>query len=168
MSESFRTATGRVVRDGDNLLVERRPAGPLGTLRDALVAADVPLPRRALTALVLLLVAGGLAELLLSLPLQFAVAFATLLGLVAGYALLSLRRLGAESVEIPTDQVRSVRIDDQWLTRPRVVLEYDDAGGVKHRVLRLPPRLYGTGAPAAAREMFSDLGLWAPEVGEAY
>lgn len=168
MSNWFRTAAGRVVLDDDRLRIERRPTGAFGTFRDALVAGDVPLHRRALTALVLLAALGALGEALLSVPLPVAVAVAVLPGTVVARVALRTTRNGVETVTVPLDDVVGVEVESGSLSRPRIVLKYRDEGGVKHRVLRLPPRLYGTGALAKAEALFAGEGLWARAVGESY
>jgi len=45
------------------------------------------------------------------------------------------------------------------ITRPRFVVRYESEGGVKHRYLLCPSRVYGFGAYREGKELFERAGL---------
>ena len=160
MSNSFRTATGRCVVDGDSLTIERE-RGWLSNPTDALTSDEIPPWRKAATV-------GVFVALLAGLVLLVRVAPAWLSGAVIGLLLAALawsvwagRKRPAGSVTLPRSTVVGVDAHDgiPLVTRPRFVIRYESEGGVKHRYLLCPSRVYGFGAYEDGKELFARHGL---------
>jgi len=164
VSNSFRTATGRCVVDGDSLTIERG-RGWLANPKDALTSDAIPPWRKA--GLV-----GVLVALLAGLVLLVRVAPAWLSGGVIGLVLAAVawsawadRKKPSGSVTLPLSKVEGVDAHGgiPLLTRPRFVIRYESEGGVKHRYLLCPSRVYGFGAYGDGKEIFVRHGLLSAE-----
>jgi len=160
MPNSFRTARGRAqFEDGELRFV----AGDgLGTLAAALTADSVPPWRRALVAVGLvagLLGAAAVAAAATG-PQRWLLLGGAAVVAVAG-AVSRRRGRAADGGTVPLDAVEGVTIRRRLpgLSRPLVVIRYRDAGGVKHRHVRLPRGLYGFDAADRAREAFVHRGV---------
>jgi hypothetical protein len=168
VSNSFRTKTGRCLVDSEHLRIEHEDRGWLATMRDALTTAEIPVWRRAAVVLFYVTLLGGAA-------IGVRVAPPWLSGAVAGLLLAGVawsRYLGRNaptaSLAIPREKVVGVDAHDgvPLLTRPRFVVRYRSEGGVKHRYLPCPSRLYGFQAYETGRALFERHGLLDRENGE--
>lgn len=164
MSNSFRTATGRCVLDGESLTIERG-RGWLSNPTDALTCEEIPPWRKAA-------VVGVFVALLAGLVLLVRVAPAWLSGAVIGLLLAAVawsawagRKQPSGSVTLPVSKVEGVDAHDgiPLVTRPRFVVRYRSEGGVKHRYLLCPSRVYGFGAYEEGKELFERQGLLADD-----
>lgn len=164
MSNSFRTATGRCVLDGDSLTIERG-RGWLANPKDALTSDEIPPGRKAA-------VVGVFVALLAAFVLLVRLTPAWLSGAVVGLLLAAVawsawagRAQPAGSVTLPRSKVVGVDAHDgiPLITRPRFVVRYESEGGVKHRYLLCPSRVYGFGAYREGKALFERHGLLAEE-----
>lgn len=167
MSNSFRTATGRCIVDGDSLRIERGRSW-LANPTDALTSEEIPPWRKAA-------VVGVFVSLLTALVLLVRLAPAWLSGAVVGLLLAAVawsayarRKQPAGSVTLPRSTVVGVDAHDgiPLVTRPRFVVRYRSEGGVKHRYLLCPSRVYGFGAYEDGKALFERHGLLADDDGE--
>lgn len=166
MANSFHTATGRCAIDGDSLRIERRQ-GWLSTPRDALTNPDIPPWRKAA-------VVGLFLALLAALVLLVRLAPVWLSGGVIGLLLAAVARsvyAGRKpegSITLPLDRVVGVEAHGgiPLVTRPRFVVRYRSEGGVKHRYLLCPSRIYGFGAYRTGKDVFERHGLLEADDGD--
>lgn len=166
MPDAFRTKAGRCVLDGEALRFERRDGGPLGTLGEALTGEDVPTGHRVAVAVLAVALLGVAVLSSRLLPAWLVTAGAV--GLVAWAAWYLREGLPAPADgpdEIPLEAVVGVDRDPgvPLLSRPRFVVRFRDEGGVKHRVVTCPSRLFGFPALERGTAFFEDLGLLTTE-----
>lgn len=161
MTDAFRTKTGRCKLADGVVRFERRPGGALGTLREAVTAEDVPVERRAAVALgVAALVAGAV----LAVRVLPAWALGVVVGLLAAWGAWryrASRTAGPDDDEVALEDVVAVEAHagGALLTRPGFVFRYRDEGGVKHRWVPCPSRVYGFDAFERGRRLFEEHGL---------
>ncbi|MFB6221251.1 MAG: hypothetical protein ABEH90_07410 [Halolamina sp.] len=165
MSDSFRTNGGRCVVEEGHIRIEDRGRGWLATLREALTSEDIPPWRRLGVALFYVTLLAGVLLVARLAPVWLSGAALGLL-LAVGVWSASRRRSAAEkSVVIPLSKVESVeaRAGIPLVTRPRFVVRYRSEGGVKHRYLLCPSRLYGFGAYESGKRLFEEHGVLGDE-----
>lgn len=162
VANSFRTATGRCVVVDGAVRFEDDDAGRLGTLREALTADEIPAWRRAATVLCFVALLAGVVLVVRVVPAWLVGAAAGLL--LAAYAwgwYTGRDRPAGDDAEMPLDDVVGVEAHGgiPLLTRPRFVVRYRSEGGVKHRYVACPSRVYGFGSYRTGRELFDRRGL---------
>ncbi|WP_049943324.1 hypothetical protein [Halolamina sp.] len=164
MSNSFRTATGRCLIDDETLRIERADRGWLANPRDALTSDEVPPWRKAAVIGVFVAVLTGLGLLVRVAPPWLAGAVVGLLLAAVGWSAYAGRKPEG-SITIPLDRVVDVEAHSgiPLVTRPRFVVRYRAEGGVKHRYLLCPSRIYGFGAYASGIALFDRRGMLAAE-----
>ena len=159
MANSFRTATGRCAIDGDSLHIERRQ-GWLSTPRDALTNSEIPPWRKAATVGLFLALLAGLVLLVRLAPVWLSGGVIGLLLAVVARSVYT-GRTPEGGLTLPLDRVVGVEAHGgiPLVTRPRFVVRYRSEGGVKHRYLLCPSRVYGFGAYESGIDVFERHGL---------
>lgn len=165
VANSFRTRTGRCLVVDGTITIDSDGAGRLGTLREALTSDAIPPWRRAATVLFLVAVVAALFFAVQVLP-------AWLPGAVAGLVLALLvwswygrrgRRPDEEEIAVENVVGVDAYAGVPLLTRPRFVLRYRSEGGVKHRYVQCPSRVYGFDAFRTGLDIFERHGILATE-----
>ncbi len=161
MSDSFRTKTGRCAIEEGHVRLETGNRGWVATVHDAVTATAVPPWRRAVVVLCYAALLVGTAVVAGRLAPWLSGAVLGLVMAVVAWRTYDRQRSPQKSVEIPLSRVESVEARDgiPLLTRPRFVIRYRSEGGVKHRYLPCPSRLYGFGAYETGRAIFATHGL---------
>lgn len=162
MSDSFRTKAGRCVVSEGTIHLDSDGMGWLATLRDALTTDEIPLWRRASVVLFYVALVAGIVLAVRVAPPWLPGAAAGLLLAAFAWSWYAERNREVEPVEeIPLSDVVSVEpyFGLPLVTRPRFVIRYHAEGGVKHRYVMCPSRLYGFGAYEKGKELFDQRGL---------
>lgn len=168
VSNSFRTKTGRCLVDSEHLRIEHEDRGWLATVRDALTSEEIPAWRRAPVVLFYVTLLAGAALGLRVAPPWLSGAVVGLLLVAVVWSFFLGRNGPMEPLAIPRENVVGVDAHDglPLLTRPRFVVRYRSEGGVKHRYLLCPSRLYGFQAYETGKTLFERHGLLDRESGE--
>lgn len=163
MAHSFRTRTGRCLVVDGTITLDSNGAGWLATVRETLMSA-IPAWRR---AAVVLFYAAAVAVVFFAvrvLPLWVSgVAIGLLLAALA-WSWYRGRTLDDEE-EISIDDVVGVDAHPgiPLVTRARFVLRYRSEGGIKHRYVQCPSRIYGFQSFRTGLAIFERHGVLAAE-----
>lgn len=166
MANSFRTKTGRCVLADGTVHFERDGAGRLGTVREALTTAEIPVWRRIAVVLFGIAVLAGGVLLVQTAPAWLSGVVAGLLLVLLGRSWYTARnRPDNDEVEIPKTDVSGVdpHAGIPLLTRQRFVVRYQSEGGIKHRYVQCPSRIYGFGSFEKGLDLFERHGLLVTE-----
>lgn len=165
MANSFRTTTGRCLVVDGTITLERDGAGRLGTLREALTSGAIPAWRRVATALFLVAAVAAAVFAAQVLPAWASGVAVGLLLAVLAWSWYGRGRAGTDEEEIAVEDVVGVDAHSgvPLLTRARFVLRYRSEGGVKHRYVQCPSRIYGFKSFRTGLDIFERHGLLASE-----
>lgn len=165
MANSFRTTTGRCLVVDGTITLERDGAGRLGTLREALTSGAIPAWRRVATVLFLLAAVAAAAFAVQVLPAWASGVAVGLLLAVLAWSWYGRGRAGTDEEEIAVEDVVGVDAHSgvPLLTRARFVLKYRSEGGVKHRYVQCPSRIYGFESFRTGLDIFERHGILARE-----
>lgn len=162
MANSFRTTRGRCVVADGTVRFESDDAGRFGTVREVLTTDEIPAWRRLAVVLLVVAAVAGIALAVQSVPAWATGAAAGLLLALLGWSWYTGRhRPDPGEVTVPKTDVVGVdaHAGIPLLTRPRFVVRYRADGGVKHRYVRCPSRLYGFRSFETGRDLFERHGL---------
>jgi hypothetical protein len=161
VSDSFRTKTGRCVVEEGRIRIEDDDRGWVATLRDAVTSEAVPAWRRLAVVLFYVTLLTGVVLAGRLLPPWLSGAVVGLLLAAVAWSVYQGRNGAQRSVTIPLSKVE--RVDPHYgiplVTRPRFVVRYRSEGGVKHRYLFCPSRLYGFDSYQRGKDLFEEHGV---------
>lgn len=166
MANSFRTTRGRCVVAEGTVRFEHDGDGWFGTVREALTTGEIPAWRRLAFVLLLVAAVSGAVLAVQTVPVWVTGVAAGLLLALLGWSWY-VGRNRPDDDEVTVDKTDVVGVDAHagvpLLTRPRFVVRYRADGGVKHRHVQCPSRLYGFRSFERGRDMFERHGLLATE-----
>lgn len=170
MANSFRTKTGRCLVADGTVRFDADSAGWLGTLREALTSDDIPVWRRVAVVLFYVAFVAAVVFAVRILPAWVSGVFiGLLLAIYVGSWYGDRKRKRDDDLEIPIEDVVGVDPHPGFppLTRARFVIRYRAEGGVKHRYVQCPSRIYGFQSFQRGLEIFERHGVLANEEAES-
>jgi hypothetical protein len=166
VANSFRTTAGRCLVVDGTITLDSDGGGWLGTLREGLTSDAIPVWRRAAVVLFYVAAVAAIAFAVQNLPVWVT-------GVAIGLLLVALVRSWRADRGRRSDDEEEIAVEDvvgvdphpgiPLFTRARFVLRYRAEGGVKHRYIQCPSRIYGFDSFRTGLDIFERHGILASE-----